>query len=120
LYFAGYPKTLHLDSCKLYQLPVGVFSNFHYIEELTLNGNKLSRWENGNDVFGNLTSIKHLDIGGNRINIINETSFPVPLLLSMKTLSRCGKNKNFELTNVLCDLDNQNFNISEDADVNVA
>ena len=38
----------------------------------------------------------------------------------MKALSRCGKNKNFELTNVLCDLDNQNFNISEDADVNVA
>ena len=80
-------RKLHLDSCKLYQLPVGVFSNFHYLEELTLQGNKLSNWGNGNDVFGNLTSIKHLDIGGNRINIINETSFPVPLLLSMKTLN---------------------------------
>jgi hypothetical protein len=80
-------RKLHLDSCKLYQLPVGLFSNFHYLEELTLNGNKLSNWGNGNDVFGNLSSIRHLDIAGNRINIINETSFPVPLLLSMKTLN---------------------------------
>ena len=80
-------RKLHLDSCKLYQLPVGLFSNFHYLEELTLNGNKLSNWGNGNDVFGNLSSIRHLHIAGNRINIINETSFPVPLLLSMKTLN---------------------------------
>ena len=80
-------RKLHLDSCKLYQLPVGVFSNFHYLEELTLHGNKLSNWGNGNDVFGNLTTIKHLDISGNRINMINETSFPVPLLLYMKTLN---------------------------------
>jgi Leucine-rich repeat (LRR) protein len=70
-------RKLHLDSCKLYQLPIGVFSNFHYLEELTLSGNKLFNWGNGNDVFGNLTSIKHLDISGNRINIINETSFPI-------------------------------------------
>ena len=80
-------RKLHLDSCKLYQLPICVFSNFHYLDELTLRGNKLSNWGNGNDVFGNLTSIKHLDISGNRINIINETSFPVHLLVSMKTLN---------------------------------
>ena len=46
-------RKLHLDLCKLYQLPVGLFLNFHYLEELTLIGNKLSNWGNGNEVFGN-------------------------------------------------------------------
>ena len=42
------------------------------------------------------------------------------LILNFQNCNLKRSFKNFELTNFLCDLDNQIFKISEDADVNVA
>ncbi|XP_052069993.1 toll-like receptor 6 [Mytilus californianus] len=55
-----------------------------HLEILILSGNKLAKWNQ--NTFANVTSLRALYIQGNNINIINKTTFPLNLLLSLEKL----------------------------------
>ena len=80
-------KQLNLDITRLYHLPKGVFLHLKYLEKLVLYGNRITGWGNGYEIFGNMTSLKILDLSVNLINIINETSFPASVLSSLETIN---------------------------------
>ena len=80
-------KQLNLDITRLYHLPKGVFLHFKYLEKLVLFGNRITGWGNGSEIFGNMTSLKILDLSSNLINIINETSFPASILSSLQIIN---------------------------------
>ena len=80
-------KQLNLDITRLYHLPKGVFLHLKNLVKLVLYGNRITGWGNGYEIFGNMTSLKILDLSTNHINIINETSFPASLLSSLKIIN---------------------------------
>jgi hypothetical protein len=91
-------KQLNLDITRLYHLPKGVFLHLKYLEKLVLYGNRITGWGNGYEIFGNMTSLKILDLSTNHINIINETSFPASVLSSLKII-----NLSLNSFNCVCD-----------------
>ena len=80
-------KTLIMQATGLFVLPPDLFSNFQNLENLILRDNKIYIWKNGRTIFGNLTTLKHLDLGSNRINNINESTFTVEILMSLERIS---------------------------------
>jgi hypothetical protein len=52
-----------------------------------LFGNRITGWGNGYEIFGNMTSLKILDLSSNLINMINETSLPSSLLSSLEIIN---------------------------------
>ena len=80
-------KQLNLDITRLYHLPKGVFLHLKYLEKLLLFGNRITGWGNGHAIFGNMTSLKILDLSSNLVNIINETSFPASVLSSLQIIN---------------------------------
>jgi Leucine-rich repeat (LRR) protein len=80
-------KQLNLDITGLYHLPKGVFLHFKYLEKLLLFGNRITGWGNGHAIFGNMTSLKILDLSSNLVNIINKTSFPASVLSSLQIIN---------------------------------
>jgi hypothetical protein len=80
-------KQLNLDITRLYHLPKGVFLHLKYLEKLVLFGNRITGWGNGYEIFGNMTSLKILDLSSNLINMINETSLPSSLLSSLEIIN---------------------------------
>jgi Leucine-rich repeat (LRR) protein len=59
-----------MQATGIFVLPPDLFSNFQNLENLILRDNKIYIWKNGRTIFGNLTTLKHLDLGSNRINNI--------------------------------------------------
>ena len=79
--------TLIMQATGIFVLPPDLFSNFQNLENLILRDNKIYIWKNGRTIFGNLTTLKHLDLGSNRINNINESTFTVEILMSLERIS---------------------------------
>ena len=80
-------KQLNIHTARLSHLPKGVFLHLKYLEKLVLYGNRITGWGNGYEIFGNMTSLKILDLGANLITIINETSFPASVLSSLEMIN---------------------------------
>ena len=79
--------TLIMQATGIFGLPPDLFSNFQNLENLILRDNKIYIWKNGRTIFGNLTTLKHLDLGSNRINNVNESTFTVEILMSLGRIS---------------------------------
>ncbi|CAG2221168.1 unnamed protein product [Mytilus edulis] len=62
----------------------GFINKMQHLEILILSGNKLEKWNQ--NTFANVTSLRELHIQGNKINLINKTTFPLNLLLSLEKL----------------------------------
>lgn len=99
-YLSQIPNTLYLmiiqldtlESLKLYStnlldLPRNVFTNLRKLSELNLKNNNLYSFHQSGGVFGNITSLKSLDLSSNLILIINKTLLPSTLLNSLKQIN---------------------------------
>lgn len=76
-----------------------VFQHLPSLMFLVLKGNSIVGWNDEPDVFGNVTSLKHLYLDDNNIKQVNKTSFPAGFLQSLETIA-LSRNK-FSCT---CDL----------------
>lgn len=79
-------QNLSMQAVGLFGLPPDLFSNFQNLENLILFDNKIYIWKNGRTIFGNLTTLKHLDLGNNRINNVNESTFTKDILMSLERI----------------------------------
>ncbi|XP_063406261.1 toll-like receptor 4 [Mytilus trossulus] len=55
----------------------------HSLRVLSLDANKITAWNNGADIFQNMTSLKRLILSNNQIDTVNESSFPPNILRSV-------------------------------------
>ncbi|CAG2215563.1 unnamed protein product [Mytilus edulis] len=76
-------KKLILASTRITILPRYVFSKFKSLRVLSLDANKITAWNNGADIFQNMTSLKRLILSNNQIDTVNESSFPPNMLRSV-------------------------------------
>ncbi|CAG2250437.1 unnamed protein product [Mytilus edulis] len=79
-------KNLIISSTSLFILPKNVFPYLKSLETLTLSSNRLSDWNDGSDIFRNMTSLRNLNLKDNFIKIINKKTFPADVLKSLKVL----------------------------------
>ncbi|XP_071130662.1 toll-like receptor 13 [Mytilus edulis] len=79
-------RKLNLQATKLNYMPEYTFTKMQFIKRLILNDNRIYSWH-GPKVFGNLTSLRYIDLGSNLITIIGETSFPPSLLKNLEKIS---------------------------------
>lgn len=77
-------RTLLLDSLNLVYIPEGLFSNFPFLERISLRNNKINIFTNGYLHFGNLSTLRNLDMSVNRLNYIYEKSFTRKVFFSLK------------------------------------
>nr|QNQ79669.1 toll-like receptor [Anadara sativa] len=77
-------EVLRMDFTGLDELPEGVFSEMNSLMELSLMGNKIHSW-NGTKVFKKL-KLNYLSLRKNQIAIINETSFPRIMMITLQQL----------------------------------
>ncbi|CAG2225349.1 unnamed protein product [Mytilus edulis] len=79
-------KNLIISSASLFILPKNVFPFLKSLEILTLSSNRLSDWNDGSEIFRNMTSLRNLNMKDNFIKIINKKTFPADVLRSLKVL----------------------------------
>ncbi|XP_052071166.1 toll-like receptor 3 [Mytilus californianus] len=79
-------KKLIISSANLYILPKNVFPYLKSLETLTLSSNRLTDWNDGSEIFQNMTSLRNLSLKGNFIKIINKRTFPADILRSLTVL----------------------------------
>ncbi|XP_076080067.1 toll-like receptor 2 [Mytilus galloprovincialis] len=79
-------KNLIISSTSLFILPKNVFPFLKSLEILTLSSNRLSDWNDGSEIFRNMTSLRNLNMKDNFIKIINKKTFPADVLRSLKVL----------------------------------
>ncbi|XP_063431675.1 toll-like receptor 13 [Mytilus trossulus] len=75
---------LILQATHIALLPDELFQEMPFLETLNLKGNRITSWNQS--VFENLKPLRKLYLDGNHIRVINETSFPIQLLHSLKEL----------------------------------
>ncbi|VDI34691.1 Hypothetical predicted protein [Mytilus galloprovincialis] len=75
---------LILQATHIAILPDRLFQQMPLLHSLNLKGNRITTWNRS--VFGNLKSLRQLLLDGNYIRVINESSFPIQLLHSLKKL----------------------------------
>ncbi|XP_076118018.1 toll-like receptor 6 [Mytilus galloprovincialis] len=80
-------QKLFLSSTRIVSLPTNVFTHMKLLQELHLNNNGINFWNNSYRIFGNMTSMKFLNLKQNYISVINETSFPDDLLSRLEVLN---------------------------------
>ncbi|XP_063414369.1 toll-like receptor 13 [Mytilus trossulus] len=80
-------KQLFLTSTRIQNLPTNVFTNMKLLQTLHLDANAIYSWNNSYCIFGNMTSMKFLNLKHNYLSVINETSFPYDLLSRLETLN---------------------------------
>lgn len=73
---------LNLQTTSVTTLPLGLFKRMSQLEILNLGGNKIERWNHS--VFENVTSLRKLNLDGNNIHVINESSIPHALWMSLE------------------------------------
>jgi Leucine-rich repeat (LRR) protein len=73
---------LNLHTTSVTTLPVGLFQKMSQLETLIFGGNKIERWNHS--VFENVTSLRKLYLDGNNIHVINESSIPHVLWMSLE------------------------------------
>lgn len=73
---------LNLHTTSVTTLPVGLFKKMSQLETLIFGGNKIERWNHS--VFENVTSLRKLYLDGNNIHVINESSIPHVLWMSLE------------------------------------
>ncbi|XP_041349887.1 toll-like receptor 13 [Gigantopelta aegis] len=73
---------LNLQKTWLYELPPDTLGKLPNLIRLDLQGNYLPTWSDR--TFANVTRLQYLNLAGCRISTINETSFPVEMLKSIK------------------------------------
>lgn len=78
-------QTLNLGKTRLYVMPENVFMHMKNLSRLYLNSNRIASWD-GPKVFGRSKSIKRLRLLGNYVTVVNQTSFPESLLVSLEEL----------------------------------
>lgn len=76
---------LNLGKTRLYVMPENVFVHMKNLSRLHLNGNRIASWD-GPKVFSRKNIIKTLTLAGNYITVVNQTSFPESLLISLEKL----------------------------------
>ncbi|CAC5382545.1 TLR13 [Mytilus coruscus] len=74
---------LNLQATYIRILPERLFQRMSFLKTLHLKGNRITTWNRR--VFENLTSLRNLYMDGNYIRVINESSFPIPLLRSLES-----------------------------------
>ncbi|VDI68715.1 Rho GTPase-activating protein 21/23 [Mytilus galloprovincialis] len=79
-------KQLMMSSANLYILPKNVFPYLISLETLTLSSNRLTDWNDGSEIFGNMTSLRNLYLKDNFIKIVNKKTFPADILNSLTVL----------------------------------
>ncbi|CAG2250436.1 unnamed protein product [Mytilus edulis] len=79
-------KQLMMSSANLYILPKNVFPYLISLETLTLSSNRLTDWNDGSEIFGNMTSLRNLYLKDNFIKIVNKKTFPADVLNSLTVL----------------------------------
>ena len=77
-------RRLVLKKCGITDIPDMLFSPFKNIWSINLGGNKIFYWKK---MFFGVTSLTMLDLSVNSISVINQTSFPPEVLLSLKKLN---------------------------------
>ena len=76
---------LHLGDINLAEIPLGLLGKFHNLTILNLSKNKISRIEP--EWFANVTKLKEIFLYENRIEEIDEKSFPETVKKSLKKLN---------------------------------
>ncbi|CAG2193668.1 unnamed protein product [Mytilus edulis] len=77
-------ETLMLYSTYLVELPRNLFPNLGKLRKLNVKNNKLHNLHRSGGIFGNITSLKSLDLSSNLISTMNETSLPSKLLNNLE------------------------------------
>ena len=77
--------TLVLQASMIVNIPTKVFGHLSSLRTLNLNGNKFNGWDSS--VFWNVHNLEHLSMEGCNIYFFNETSFPNHVISSLKTVS---------------------------------
>ena len=67
-------RNLNLQRTRINTIPPGTLGLLNRLKVIDLQGNYISKWHD--DAFKNVSHIDYLNMDGNRISIINETSFP--------------------------------------------
>ncbi|CAG2193667.1 unnamed protein product [Mytilus edulis] len=79
-------ETLKLYSTNLVYLPRNLLNNLRNLRQLSLNDNKLHNSHLSSDIFGNITSLKSLDLSSNLISIMTKTFLSSTLLNSLEQI----------------------------------
>ncbi|XP_071161023.1 toll-like receptor 6 [Mytilus edulis] len=80
-------ESLHLQSTDLVGLPLNLFTNLKKLRVLNLQDNSLYNFDHSSEMFGNMTTLKSLDLSSNLISIMNKTSLPSILLNSLEQIN---------------------------------
>ncbi|XP_076095484.1 toll-like receptor 6 [Mytilus galloprovincialis] len=81
-------ESLLLHSTGILDLPRNLLSNFRKLRDLNLQDNKLHfTFDHSIGIFGNITSLKSLDLSSNLISIINKTLLSSRLLNSLEQIN---------------------------------
>ncbi|XP_041349889.1 toll-like receptor 13 isoform X2 [Gigantopelta aegis] len=78
-------RELNLQRTRINTLPPRTLCHLHYLKNLDLQGNYMARWDD--ETFSDVTQLNYLNLGGNRISVINETSFPVEFRTAIKAIN---------------------------------
>lgn len=79
-------RAIKMTSCGFRTIPSQIFSKMTMLELLDLSYNHISSWT-GQDVFGNLSTLKTLRLQHNYINVFNDTSFPFTLMSDLTRIN---------------------------------
>ncbi|XP_052097895.1 toll-like receptor 1 [Mytilus californianus] len=80
-------ESLLLHSTDLIDLPRNLLTNFRKLRKLNLHDNSIHTLDHSSEIFGNMTSLKFLDLSSNLISIMNKTSLPSTLLNSLEQIN---------------------------------
>ncbi|CAC5420896.1 unnamed protein product [Mytilus coruscus] len=80
-------ESLLLHSTDLIDLPRNLLTNLRKLRKLNLHDNSIHTLDHSNEIFGNMTSLKFLDLSSNLISIMNKTSLPSTLLNSLEQIN---------------------------------
>ncbi|XP_063427463.1 toll-like receptor 13 [Mytilus trossulus] len=80
-------ESLLLHSTRLLDLPRNLLSNFRKLRDLNLQDNSLHTFDHSIGIFGNIISLKSLDLSSNLISIINKTLLSSRLLNSLEQIN---------------------------------
>ncbi|CAC5420898.1 unnamed protein product [Mytilus coruscus] len=80
-------ESLHLQPTNLVDLPRTLLTNLRNLHTLNLQDNSLHDSDLSSEIFGNVTSLKSLDLSSNLISIMSKTSMPSLLLNSLEQIN---------------------------------
>ncbi|XP_063425877.1 toll-like receptor 13 [Mytilus trossulus] len=80
-------ETLKLYSTNLVNLPRNLLNNLRNLRELNLHDNSIHTLDHSSEIFGNMTTLKFLDLSSNLISIMNKTSLQSTILNSLEQIN---------------------------------